>query len=156
MSFTDIVRRKIEASRAGDAPRAAAEAAREARLRAFAAPLTTAIEAMMARLLADPMFATAIGNPGMAIKPWEEPSTITGTIRLAGTAACLNFVLGTQGYLSSVSRIKRQDCVTYERPVCYKFGGAGPPEESKTTAADAPRLLSDDLVGFAADWDIRC
>jgi hypothetical protein len=70
MSFTDIVRRKIEASRAGDAPRAAAEAAREARLRAFAAPLTTAIEAMMARLLADPMFATAIGNPGMAIKPW--------------------------------------------------------------------------------------
>jgi hypothetical protein len=150
MSFTDIVQRKIEASRAGHAPRAAAAAAREARLRVEAAPLIAVIEAMRDTLSADPMFANAMGRPGLGLELHDDPSRTGGRLRLEGRAAEFVFTLGREGKVRlsiypGLAVIADLDCPE------VRYTPAIPVEGNIARLDEFMALVQDHIADFMAD-----
>jgi hypothetical protein len=90
MDFTAVVSRKIEERREGRSAAAQAAAKADARFRARADPLLTAVSNMVAILSADPMFGNAIGRNEVTAKRDDKDGTI-GVVQCSGRAGVLSF-----------------------------------------------------------------
>ena len=85
MSFTDLLKRKIEERRDGRSPPVQTAMDADAQFRQRTAPLAAALTAMIETLAADPMFANAMGRPDIIVKR-DDSDGLTGSLTFKGRA----------------------------------------------------------------------
>ena len=119
MSFTDLLKRKIEERREGcsDFVQTAMDA--DARFRQRTAPLAAALTAIVEALAADPMFANAMRRPDIIVKR-DDSDGLTRSLTFKGCAADIGVRVDADRsshmriYLNFDARQALQSGMTYE------------------------------------------